>query len=63
MNRWMKLQVAEASAHFADQTQQHNDDFCSLHKVTWFRDSPGSPVVKTLCLHCKGHRFDPWLGN
>ena len=20
-----------------------------------------SSVVKTLCFHCKGHRFDPWL--
>ena len=23
----------------------------------------GSPVVRTLRLHCRGHRFDPWLGN
>ena len=21
---------------------------------------PGGPEVKTLCLHCRGHRFDPW---
>ena len=26
-------------------------------------DFPGSPVVKTLCLHCSEHRFDLWLGN
>ena len=24
---------------------------------------PCGPVVKTLRFHCKGHRFDPWLGN
>ena len=24
---------------------------------------PGGPVVKTLHFHCKGHGFDPWLGN
>ena len=27
------------------------------------RDFPGSPVVKTPSLHCRGHRFDPWSGN
>ena len=27
------------------------------------RDFPGSPVVKTLHFHCRGHRFDPWLGS
>ena len=26
-------------------------------------DFLGSPVVKTLCLDCSGHRFDLWLGN
>ena len=27
------------------------------------RDFPGSPVVRTLCFHCRGHRFNPCLGN
>ena len=27
------------------------------------RDFPGGPVVETLRLHCRGHVFDPWLGN
>ena len=27
------------------------------------RDFVGSPVVKTLHFHCRGHGFDPWLGN
>ena len=27
------------------------------------RDFPGRPVVKTWCLQCRGHRFDPWLEN
>ena len=26
-------------------------------------DFPGGPVVRALCFHCRGHRFDPWLGN
>lgn len=28
-----------------------------------FQGFPGSPVVKTLSLHCKGHGFSAWLGN
>ena len=27
------------------------------------RDFPGGPVVKTLCFHHQGHRFDPRLGK
>ena len=26
-------------------------------------DFPRGPMVKTLCLHCRGCRFDPWLGK
>ena len=26
-------------------------------------DFSGSPVVKTLRFHCRGHRFNPWLVN
>ena len=26
-------------------------------------DFPGGPVVKTLCFHCRGHKFDPWSRN
>ena len=32
-------------------------------RETGFREFPGSPVVRTLCFHCRGHRFDPWSGN
>ena len=28
-----------------------------------FRDFLSGPVVKTPCFQCRGHRFDPWLGN
>ena len=24
---------------------------------------PGGPVVKNLPFYCRGHGFDPWLGN
>ena len=27
------------------------------------KDFPGGPVVKTLCFHCRGLGFNPWLGN
>ena len=30
---------------------------------TIMRGLPGSPVVKTLFFHCRGHKFDPGSGN
>ena len=33
------------------------------HKIHPYEDFPGSPVVKTLHAHCRGHRFNPWWGN
>ena len=24
---------------------------------------PGGPVARIMCFHCRGHGFDPWLGN
>ena len=27
------------------------------------REFPGGPVVRALRFHCRGHGFDPWLGN
>ena len=32
-------------------------------KFTKHWDFPGGLVVKTPCFHCKGHRFNAWLGN
>ena len=29
----------------------------------YFDKLAAGPVVKTLCLHCSGCGFDPWLGN
>ena len=26
-------------------------------------DFPGGSVVRTPRYHCRGHRFNPWLGN
>ena len=34
----------------------------SLEKVT-IRNFPDGPVVRTPSCQCKGHGFDPWLGN
>ena len=27
------------------------------------REFPGGPVVRTPCSHCRGPRFNSWLGN
>ena len=34
-----------------------------LIKMRQERDFPGGPVVKTSRFRCRGHGFDPWLGN
>lgn len=28
-----------------------------------FVEFPGGPVVRTWLFHCRGHEFNPWLGN
>ena len=30
--------------------------------LKYFGDFPDGPVVKTLCFHCREHRFDLWSG-
>ena len=38
--------------------------FCTYEfKLQATRDFSGGPVVRTLCFHCRGHRFDPWSQN
>ena len=37
-----------------------NQLYCNFKNV---KDFPGDPVVKTLHLHCMGHRFDPKSGK
>ena len=32
-----------------------------INKISW--DSPGSPVLRTLCFYCRGHGFDHWSRN
>ena len=27
------------------------------------QDFPGCPAAKNPLVHCRGHRFSPWLGN
>ena len=34
-----------------------------VFEISHVGDIPGGPVIKTLCFHCRGHGFDPWLGN
>ena len=31
--------------------------------LSFFKQLAGSPAARTLCFHCRGHGFDPWLGN
>ena len=36
---------------------------CFKHMLLNSRDFPGSPVVKSLWLQCRGYGFNSWLGN
>lgn len=33
------------------------------HIKTYLWEFPDGPVVRTLCIHCRGSGFDPWQGN
>ena len=35
----------------------------AMNRKSAGRDFPDSPVVKAPHVHCRGHGFDPWLGN
>ena len=47
--------------------KNETEKFFLLFALVYFnltaREFPGGPVVRILCLHCKGHGFDPWSGS
>ena len=47
-------------------SSMHLADY-SIHLPTFRimgnRGVPCGSVDKTLCFHCRGHHFSPWLGN
>ena len=45
-------------AHYFLQSQPK-----SGHSNICWGDFSGGPVVRTPSFHCRGHRFDPWLGE
>ena len=40
-----------------------NDSLYFLVRYNVNFELPCGPVVKTLCSHCRGHGFHPWLGK
>ena len=58
-----ELQFAFFSLHLKD-LPLIECQLCAKHVLkNNLRDFSGSPVVKTLCFHCKGLGFDPWSGT
>ena len=39
-----------------------SSDLCVLW-IRYHQDVSGSPVVKTLCFHCRGYGFHPWFSS
>ena len=58
--------ISEASWPKKHKTENRNNiatNSIKTFKRVHIRDYPGGLLVKTLCFHCRGHGFDPWLGN
>ena len=51
----------------AENTYLKSVFFCCFFFFFFFKsiaqDFPGSPLAKTLCTQCRGHRFDSWSRN
>ena len=39
------------------------EEQCCLYIYISMKKGRGNSLVRTLCFHCKGHRFDSWLGK
>ena len=48
-------------SHSAQARMAHPKTIYTKPQMT--RNLPGGPVVKNLPFYCRGHGFDPWLGN
>ena len=63
--KWMILREAAAAGDFSDSAGCKNalrvKRETKIRTVSW--NLPGGPVVKTLCFHCREHKFDPWSGE
>ena len=49
-------------SHLISNSTPSKPNSLSFFKNTNNRDFPGGPVVRTPCFHCRGPRFDLWLG-
>ena len=54
----LKIRVNKLSRRHQVKTHEFHP-----HLKTCSRDFPGGLVVRTLPFQCRGHGFDPWLGN
>ena len=52
------------------QSELHHSSLCFCHHISFSvsckdpcGEFPGSPVIRTPLFHCRGHGFDPLLGN
>ena len=62
------LRERERSGEFQRYMERHRVEMGCGSKGIWsqrytWRDFTGCPGVKTLCFHCRGHRFDPWSAS
>ena len=63
--RTMGFKVSLGGQRYSGNEEWHNWYLVGLNDTTIFGELEFSanPVISTLCFHCRGHGFDPWLGN
>ena len=54
---FIKVNNVPGTLHFIHAKQES----CEVEKKN--PKFPSGPMVRTLCFHCRGHTFDPSLGN
>ena len=59
---WTSRKYLTSSQHCqGHQRQGRSEKFSKPRRASG--DFPGGPVVKTRCSQCRGHQFNPWMGN
>ena len=57
------VEVQRHFNHITKCTDKYKELYYSNTWKEVFEDFLGGPQVKTLCFCCRGHEFNPWLGN
>ena len=63
MNRYLSLQIRISGLYHFFLFFKYSTEYVCYFTIKTKQRLPGGTVVRTLCFHCQGPRFDPWSGN